>query len=174
MDRKFQEYRFSWIEAQNITRARLEAQFKDGIGNLEEIEKAIEQLITPEPTCVPWRTSEIEQAGSRDGTRMAALEFYRTHRRKPSVRRTIVRCPDWCPENDGNPCGSGAIQRLCADHCVRLAEAAIPRRDQHAQKCRGRMIPDGTVRPDKESRRISRRAFDRCRCRSRNCIAEPR
>lgn len=83
MNREFQEYRFARIEAHNITRARLEAQFKDGIGNLEEVEKAIEQLITTEPICTPWHTSEVEQAGSRDGTRMAALEFYWGYRRRP-------------------------------------------------------------------------------------------
>ena len=81
MNRKFQQYRFAHIEAQNITKARLEAQFKDGIGGLEEVEKAIEQLIMAESTCTPWRTSEVERAGSRDGTRMAALEFYWAHRR---------------------------------------------------------------------------------------------
>ena len=80
MNHEFQQYRFARIEARNITRGRLEAQFKNGFGELQEIEKAIEQLITTEPTCTPWRTSEIEQAGSRDGTRMAALEFYWTHR----------------------------------------------------------------------------------------------
>jgi hypothetical protein len=82
MNREFQQYRFARIEAQNITRARLEAQFKDGIGGLEEVEKAIEQLIMTEPTCTPWRQSEVERAGSRDGTRMAALEFYWAHRRR--------------------------------------------------------------------------------------------
>src|ERR1017187_9349975 len=75
MNREFQQYRFARIEARNITRARLEAQFKNGIGGLEEIEKAIEQLIMTEPACTPWRTSEVERAASRDGTRMAALEF---------------------------------------------------------------------------------------------------
>ena len=85
MNREFQQYRFARIEAQNITRARLEAQFKDGIGGLEEVEKAVEQLIMTESTCAPWRTSEVERAGSSDGTRMAALEFYWTHRhRRPS------------------------------------------------------------------------------------------
>ena len=78
MDREFQEYRFARIEAQNITRAQLEAQFK---GGLEEIEKAIEQLIVTEPTCTPWRQSEAERVGSRDGMRLAALEFYWAHRR---------------------------------------------------------------------------------------------
>jgi hypothetical protein len=82
MNREFQQYRFARIEAQNITKARLEGQFKDGIGGLEGVEKAIEQLITREPTCTPWRKSEVERAGSRDGTRMAALEFYWAHRRR--------------------------------------------------------------------------------------------
>jgi len=81
MDREFQEYRFARIEARNITKTRLEVQFKDGTGGLEQIEKAIAQLIMMEPTCTPWRQSEVERAGSRDGTRMAALEFYWTHRR---------------------------------------------------------------------------------------------
>jgi hypothetical protein len=83
MNREFQEYRFARIEAHNITRARLEAQFKDGIADLEEVEKAIEQLITTEPTCTPWHTSEVEQTGSHDGTRLAALEFYWAYRRRP-------------------------------------------------------------------------------------------
>ena len=82
MNREFQQYRFARIEAQNITRARLEAQFKNGIGGLEQIEKAIEQLIMTEPACTPWRTSEVERAASRDGMRAAALEFYWAHRRR--------------------------------------------------------------------------------------------
>ena len=82
MNQQFQQYRFARIEAQNITRARLEAQFKDGIGRVEELEEAIGQLLTAEPTCTPWRNSELEQAGSHDGARMAALEFYWTHRRR--------------------------------------------------------------------------------------------
>jgi hypothetical protein len=80
MNREFQQYRFARIEAQNITKARLEAQFKDGIGGLQEIEEAIARLLTAESTCTLWRKSEAEQAGSRDGTRMAALEFYWAHR----------------------------------------------------------------------------------------------
>jgi hypothetical protein len=82
MNREFQQYRFARIEAQNITRAHLEAQFKDGIGGLEEFEKAIGQLIMTQPMCTPWRTSEVERTGSRDGTRMATLEFYWAHRRR--------------------------------------------------------------------------------------------
>jgi hypothetical protein len=82
MDHQLQQYRFARIEARSITRARLEAQFRDGITDLEELEKAIERQLTMEPTCTPWRRSEVEQAGSRDGTRMAALEFYWEHRRR--------------------------------------------------------------------------------------------
>jgi hypothetical protein len=82
MTREFREYRFARIEAHNITKAQLEAQFKDGIGGLEEVEKVIEQLLMTETTCTPWHTSGVEQAGSRDGTRMAALEFYWVYRRR--------------------------------------------------------------------------------------------
>jgi hypothetical protein len=82
MNQQFREYRFARIEAENITRARLEAQFKNAISGPEELEKAIDQLLSTEPTCTPWRKSELEQAGSHDGTRMAALEFYWTHRRR--------------------------------------------------------------------------------------------
>jgi hypothetical protein len=81
MNKEFQQYRFARIEAQNITKARLEAQFKDGISDREELEKAIEKVLTTELTCTPWRKSQGEQVGSRDGTRLAALEFYWAHRR---------------------------------------------------------------------------------------------
>ena len=87
MNQPFQMYRFARIEAQNITRARLEAQFKDGISGSEELERVIEQLLASEATCTPWRESDVEQAGSRDGTRMAALDFYWTHRSPSPGRR---------------------------------------------------------------------------------------
>ena len=82
MNQEFQEYRFARIEAQNITRARLVAQFKDGIGGPEDLEKAIEQLLSTESTSTPWRRSQVEQLGSREGTRTAALEFYWEHRHR--------------------------------------------------------------------------------------------
>ena len=82
MNREFQQYRLARIEAKAITRARLEAQFKNRNGGLEEVEKAIEQVIMTEPTCTPWCQSQVERAGSRDGARMAALEFYWAHRRR--------------------------------------------------------------------------------------------
>lgn len=84
MSQGFQEYRFARIEAQKITRARLESQFKDGVGGVEELEKAIEQLLATEASCTPWRKSEVEQLGSREGIRMAALEFYWDCRRRYS------------------------------------------------------------------------------------------
>jgi len=76
MDQEFQQYRFARIEGEKITGARLEARFKDGIRNLEEFEKAIREQMTTEPMWTPWRKSEREQAGCRQGMRMAALEFY--------------------------------------------------------------------------------------------------
>jgi hypothetical protein len=80
MNNKIQGYRFARIEAQKITKARLEARFKDGIGSVEDLETEIELLLTLEAT--PWRKSELERAGSRNGTRHAALEFYREHRQR--------------------------------------------------------------------------------------------
>jgi hypothetical protein len=79
MNREFQQYRFARIEGHNITRARLQAQFKDGITNLDELEKAIAQQLTPEAPCAPWRRSEIERTGCREGMQLAALEFFWEH-----------------------------------------------------------------------------------------------
>jgi hypothetical protein len=83
MNAAFQRYRFARIEGHNITRARLEAQFKDGITNLDELEELIAQQLTEEPTnCAPWRKSEIEQKGCREGMHLAALEFFWAHRQE--------------------------------------------------------------------------------------------
>ena len=76
MEGEFQQYRFARIEAQNITKARLETQFKNTVTEIEALERTIQRLLTTEVSSTPWRNSEIENAGSRDGTRMAALEFY--------------------------------------------------------------------------------------------------
>ena len=80
MNHELQQYRFARIEGEKITRARLQARFKDGIPNLEELEKAIREQMTTEPICTSWRESEAERAGCREGMRMAALEFYWEHR----------------------------------------------------------------------------------------------
>lgn len=91
MNDELRQYRFACIEAQNIARARLEAQFPDGRTDVEELEKAVERQLATETTCTPWRLSEIEQAGSRDGMRIAALEFYwECRRRRPSCSGSSV------------------------------------------------------------------------------------
>ena len=80
MNREFEQYRFARIEGRNVTRARLQSQFKDGINDLDELEKAIALELTMETPCAPWRKSEIEQIGCREGMQMAALEFFWKHR----------------------------------------------------------------------------------------------
>jgi len=80
MSHDLQQYRFARIEGEKITRARLQARFKAGIPNLGELEQAIRQQMTTEPMCTPWRKSTAEQAGCREGMRLAALEYYWEHR----------------------------------------------------------------------------------------------
>ena len=80
MNREFQQHRFAWIEAHNVARARLESQFMSGTIDFEKLERAIERELTEPTTSAPWRRSEIEQMGCRDGARMAALEFFWAHR----------------------------------------------------------------------------------------------
>ena len=58
MIREFEQYRFARIEGRNVTRARLQSQFKDGIKDLEELEKAITLELAMETPCAPWRRSE--------------------------------------------------------------------------------------------------------------------
>jgi hypothetical protein len=83
MNPEFQQYRFARIEAHRITWARLEAQFKKRVVDFDELEKAIAgQLETDATRCIPWRRSEIEQTGCREGINLAALEFYWEHRHK--------------------------------------------------------------------------------------------
>jgi hypothetical protein len=80
MNRELHQYRFARIEANNIARARLDSQFKSGTIDFERLERAIEQELAEPTICAPWRRSEIEQMGCRDGARMAALEFFWAHR----------------------------------------------------------------------------------------------
>jgi hypothetical protein len=83
MQPKFQQYRFALIEARTVTRARLEAQFNGQRADIDEVERAVSQQLAMEPSnCAPWRASEIEQTGCRDGIRIAALEFYWEHRQQ--------------------------------------------------------------------------------------------
>ena len=82
MIREFEQYRFARIEGRNVTRARLQSQFKDGINDLDELEKAIALELTMETPCAPWRKSEIEQIGCREGMRVAIHEFFEELRRQ--------------------------------------------------------------------------------------------
>lgn len=83
MNHEFQQYRFARLEAEKVTRARLEAQFKSCVTNADELENAIAELLATETaTCVPWRRSEIEQSGCRDGIHLAALEFFWSRRQE--------------------------------------------------------------------------------------------
>jgi hypothetical protein len=83
MQTEFQQYRFALVEARTITRTRFEAQFNGQQADTDDIEKAVAQQLATEPShCVPWRVSEIERRGCRDGIRMAALEFYWERRRR--------------------------------------------------------------------------------------------
>ena len=87
MNTEFQKYRFAHIEARRITRARLETQFTHGIVDVDELEKAIaEQLEADATKCIPWRRSQIEQTGCREGIHLAALEFYWEHRHEMYVK----------------------------------------------------------------------------------------
>lgn len=81
MQDRFQKYRFSLIEARNLTRARLEAEFRHGIISPRTFENAIERHLNAGQSRTPWLVTDVEQRGSLDGTRMAALEFYWEHRR---------------------------------------------------------------------------------------------
>ena len=82
---RFQKYRFALIEARNITRARLEAEFRRGIISPGAFENAIERHFNGGQPCTPWLVTDAEQRGSLDGMRMAALEFYWEHRRELEV-----------------------------------------------------------------------------------------
>ena len=81
MDYEFHQHRLARIEGYNITRARLQSQFANGIGDLCRFENAIaEHLAMPPTKIAAWRQSEMEQAGFREGSHLAALGFYWEHR----------------------------------------------------------------------------------------------
>ena len=81
MDQTYQQHRLARIEGYNITRARLNSRFANGINDPAEFEKAIaEHLAEPSARTAAWRRSQIEQVGMAEGVRLAALEFYWEHR----------------------------------------------------------------------------------------------
>lgn len=110
MSKTFQLYRFAWIEAKNITRARLEAEFRDGIVSTSAFEKAIERRLTGEQSCTPWRVTEAEQRGSLEGMRMAALEFYWEHRHGAELAMSpTLKCKEVLSEGQIGPTGETAL-----------------------------------------------------------------
>ncbi len=92
MNRESEQYRFARIEGYRITMTRLQNQFKDRAVNLEEVATAVAQQVAKENLCAPWRTSETERAGCREGMRLAALQFL-------SQYRTCIEPDSRCAEN---------------------------------------------------------------------------
>jgi hypothetical protein len=70
MNRESEQYCFARIEAYRITPNRLEEQFKERAINLEEMEAAVAEQLAKETLCAPWRRSETELAGCREGMRL--------------------------------------------------------------------------------------------------------
>jgi len=93
MHRKSEQYRFARIEGYRITLNRLEEQFTDRAVNLEKMEAAVIEQLANENLCAPWRTSETERVGCRDGMRLAAIQFlsqYREATRNLSLHRRLT------------------------------------------------------------------------------------
>lgn len=80
MNRESEEYRFARVEAYRITLARLGNQFCDKAVNLEKIQEFAASELANEAHCAPWRQSEAERAGCREGMRIAAAEFLSQYR----------------------------------------------------------------------------------------------
>lgn len=80
MDRESELYRFARVEGYRITMARLVEQFKDRTVNLEEMEDAVRSQLAGRALCTPWRRTEIDQAGCREGMRRAGLQFLSQYR----------------------------------------------------------------------------------------------
>ena len=80
MHRESEQYRFARIEGYIIMLARLQEKFGDRAVNLEEMEASVVEQLAKENLCAPWRTSETERAGCREGMRLAAHEFLSQYR----------------------------------------------------------------------------------------------
>jgi hypothetical protein len=81
MKRESEQYRYARIEGYRITLAHLEDQFRDAAVNLEQMEATVVKQLAEETLCAPWRTSERERAGCREGMRLAALQFLSQYRK---------------------------------------------------------------------------------------------
>ena len=80
MHRESEQYRFARIDGYIIMLARLQEKFEDRAVNLEEMEASVVEQLAKENLCAPWRTSETERAGCREGMRLAALQFLTQYR----------------------------------------------------------------------------------------------
>lgn len=80
MNRESKQYRFARMEGYIITLSRLQEQFEDTAVNLDEMEAAVANQLAKENSCAPWRTSETERAGCREGIRLAGLQFLSQYR----------------------------------------------------------------------------------------------
>ncbi|MGB6868818.1 MAG: hypothetical protein WBD93_04330 [Acidobacteriaceae bacterium] len=80
MNRESEQYRFARLEAYHATLAHLEEQFRDRAINLGEMEAAVAEHLGKEWLCAPWRKSESERAGCREGMRLAGLQFLSQYR----------------------------------------------------------------------------------------------
>jgi hypothetical protein len=87
-DADFQKYKDARHEGYCIINALLELKFDNGIHDLVQFEKAIQEHLAMEPSMIaPWRNSvPLTQAACRDGMRLAALNFYWEHRDAIQVR----------------------------------------------------------------------------------------
>jgi hypothetical protein len=56
------------------------SKFGDIAVNLEEMEAGAVEQLAKEDLCAPWRTSETERSGCREGMRLAAHEFLSQYR----------------------------------------------------------------------------------------------
>lgn len=92
MNREPEQYRFARLETYHATLAHLEEQFRGRAVNLEEMEAAVAEHLGAKRLCAPWRKSENERAGCREGMRLAGLQFlseYRALMRSLGVNHTV-------------------------------------------------------------------------------------
>lgn len=75
-----EQYRYARIEGYRITLAHLEDRFRDAAVNLEQMEAVVVEQLAEETLCAPWRRSETERAGCREGMRLATLQFLSQYR----------------------------------------------------------------------------------------------
>ena len=80
MNRESEQYRFARVEGYQTTLAHLEEQFRDRAVDLGEMEAAVAEHLRQEWLCAPWRKSETERAGCREGMRLAGLQFLSQYR----------------------------------------------------------------------------------------------